>query len=409
MDISPLAPKQFPSMPNVKGVILQTFAARDAKKNRDDLLLMQFIKGTKVAGTFTQSKTRSSAVEYCVEHLGSGQDGRLLIVNSGNSNAFTGRAGQQSVQNIIAHLADKFKIQQQEIYTSSTGVIGELLPASKLLDVIDQDAASAHKNTNIAAAKAIMTTDTFAKYATKTVQIAGEDVVINAIAKGSGMIAPDMATMLSYIYTDANINQAVLQNILSKAVTKSFNSITVDSDTSTSDTVLLFATGASNAPEISQINDPRLTEFTIAIHQLCLEMAQQIVKDGEGAEKFITINVNGAENDQAAHIIGMSIANSPLVKTAIAGEDANWGRIIMAIGKSGEMADRDLIEISIGGVKITQFGQVIDGYDEHPVTQHIKGQHVNIAVDLGLATGQAEIYTCDLTYGYIRINADYRS
>lgn len=409
MKISPLAPTQFPDMPDVAGVVIKTYEARVVYKNRDDLLLAQFAKGTQVAGVFTKSKTRSASVDWCKKHLASLNDGRLLMVNSGNSNAFTGAAGERSVTGILSHLADKFNVQPNEIYTSSTGVIGQLLSGQDLLNVVDADKVSAVDNAFVGAANAIKTTDTFAKYASRIVKIAGEDVVINIIAKGSGMIAPDMATMLSYIFTDANISQALLQDILTKAVGKSFNSITVDSDTSTSDTVLLFATGQSAAPRIDVVGDERLADFVTAIDELCLEMAQQIVKDGEGAQKFITVKIDGAQNDTAAKVIGLSIANSPLVKTAIAGEDANWGRIIMAIGKSGEDADRDLIEISIGGVKITENGQVVAGYDETPVAAHMKGQYVNIEVKLGLGDGAATIYTCDLTHGYIEINADYRS
>ncbi|MGL1921348.1 MAG: bifunctional glutamate N-acetyltransferase/amino-acid acetyltransferase ArgJ [Hyphomicrobiales bacterium] len=409
MKISPLAPTQFPDMPDVAGVVIKTYEARVVYKNRDDLLLAQFAKGTKVAGVFTKSKTRSASVDWCKKHLASLNDGRLLMVNSGNSNAFTGAAGERSVTGILSHLADKFSVQPNEIYTSSTGVIGQLLSGQDLLNVVDADKVSTVDNAFVGAANAIKTTDTFAKYASRIVKIAGEDVVINIIAKGSGMIAPDMATMLSYIFTDANISQTLLQDILTKAVGKSFNSITVDSDTSTSDTVLLFATGQSAAPRIDVVGDERLADFVTAIDELCLEMAQQIVKDGEGAQKFITVKIDGAQNDAAAKVIGLSIANSPLVKTAIAGEDANWGRIIMAIGKSGEDADRDLIEISIGGVKITENGQVVAGYDETPVAAHMKGQYVNIEVKLGLGDGAATIYTCDLTHGYIEINADYRS
>lgn len=409
MKTSPLVPAHFPDMPKVKGLEIKTYEARVVYKNRDDLLLVRFDQGTQVAGVFTKSRTRSASVDWCKKHLASGLDGRLLMVNSGNSNAFTGAAGERSVTDILAHLAAKFNIKADEIYTSSTGVIGQLLSGQDLLNVVDADMVSKVDNAYIAAANAIKTTDTFAKYATKNVNIDGAAVTINIIAKGSGMIAPDMATMLSYVFTDANISQNALQKILNVAVGKSFNSITVDSDTSTSDTVLLFATGGSDAPHIDDADDTRLAEFVAAIDALCLEMAQQIVKDGEGASKFITVKINGAEDDRAAKVIGLSIANSPLVKTAIAGEDANWGRIIMAIGKSGEMADRDLIEIAIGGVKITQNGQVVDGYDETPVTQHMQGQYVDIEVGLGLGDGAATIYTCDLTHGYIEINADYRS
>lgn len=409
MQTSPLAPTQFPQMPSINGVVISTYQAHIAYKNRDDLLVIALKAGTSVAGVFTKSKTRSASVERCVKHLACQQEARLLVVNSGNSNAFTGRAGNKTVDDIITQLATKHDIKPEQVYTSSTGVIGELLSADKILNTIEQNNQTTHDNAFVAAANAIMTTDTFAKYATKTVLIGGEKVVINAIAKGSGMIAPDMATMLSYIFTDAKIPQDILQQILFKASQKSFNSITVDSDTSTSDTVLLFATGSASHKEINNIDDKALLNFIEAIDELCLEMAQQIVKDGEGAQKFITVNVKGATNDKAAHNIGLSIANSPLVKTAIAGEDANWGRIVMAVGKSGEDADRDLLEISIGDTKITQHGQVVKGYDEAPVTKHMQGQYIEINVDLGLKKGEATIYTCDLTHGYIEINADYRS
>lgn len=409
MNISPLAPTKFSAMPDVKGVALKVFETRVVYNSRDDLLLAQFAEGTQVAGVFTQSKTCSAAVEWCKKHLATGDQARLLLVNAGNSNAFTGAAGERSVISILSHLAQKFGLQNSEIYTASTGVIGELLSADDLLNAVDADQHSAVENNFVGAANAIRTTDTFAKYSSRQVKIAGKLVTINAIAKGSGMIAPDMATMLSFIFTDANISQAALQKILVTAVQPSFNSITVDSDTSTSDTVLLFATGKSEATKIDDSTAPELQDFVTAINELCLEMAQQIVKDGEGAQKFITVNIDGAADDQAAHNIGMSIANSPLVKTAIAGEDANWGRIIMAIGKSGEQADRDRIEITIGGIKITQHGQVVKGYDEAPVTQHMKTPNINISVAMGLGDGRARIYTCDLTHGYIAINADYRS
>ncbi len=409
MNTSPLAPTHFPKMPPIEGVDIKTYATRTTNPTRDDLLLVTFVNGTQVAGVFTKSKTRSAAVDWCKKHLETTQNARALIVNSGNSNAFTGRAGEQSVNKLIDHLADKYGINNNEIYTASTGVIGELLNEGDLINAIDKNNSTKTNNPYAAAAAAIMTTDTFAKYASKSVKIAGETITINAIAKGSGMIAPDMATMLSFIFTDANISQDVLQSLLNCAVKKSFNSITVDSDTSTSDTVLLFATNTSSTPQITDINDTELKAFTTALNELCLEMAHQIVKDGEGAQKFITIKVTGATSDTAAHIIALSIANSPLVKTAIAGQDANWGRIIMAIGKSGEQADRDLIEISIGGIKITQHGQVIAGYDETPIAKHMQGQYIDIQVELGLGEGNSTVYTCDLTHGYISINADYRS
>ncbi|MCJ8324081.1 MAG: bifunctional glutamate N-acetyltransferase/amino-acid acetyltransferase ArgJ [Rhizobiales bacterium] len=409
MNISPLAPTEFSRMPDVKGVALKMFETRMVYKNRDDLLLAQFAKGTQVAGVFTQSKTCSAAVDWCKKHLATGHQARLLLVNAGNSNAFTGAAGERSVTSVFNHLAQKFKLKNSEIYTASTGVIGELLSADDLLNAVDANKFSTPENNFIGAANAIRTTDTFAKFSSRQVEIAGNSVTINAIAKGSGMIAPDMSTMLSFIFTDANISQPALQKILVAAVKPSFNAITVDSDTSTSDTVLLFATGQLDAPQINDSSAPELQDFVTAINELCLEMAQYIVRDGEGAQKFITVNIGGAVDDQAAHNIGMSIANSPLVKTAIAGEDANWGRIIMAIGKSGEQADRDLIEITIGGIKITQNGQVVKGYDEAPVTRHMQTQNIIIDVSMGLSDGQATVYTCDLTHGYITINADYRS
>lgn len=409
---SPLAPAQFPALPSVGGVRLSTSATGLKYKGRDDLLICEVAEGTTVAGTFTKSKTCSAPVDWCKKAL-TGGIVRGLIVNAGNANAFTGKAGEQVVETCIAAVADQLSCRPSRVFCASTGVIGEQLPTDDIVahigsawDVMEQaDAAVWQK-----AANAIMTTDTFAKGAGQTVKIGDTDVHIAGIAKGSGMIAPDMATMLSFVFTDAELPASVLQDLLSPAVDRSFNSITVDSDTSTSDTVLLMATGAAaDHAEIQSADDPKLGAFREALDTVLLDLAQQIVRDGEGASKFIAITVTGAENDLAARKIALAIANSPLVKTAIAGEDANWGRIVMAVGKAGEMADRDKLEIQIGGHAVAQSGVAVDGFDESPIAAHMKNDEIEISVDVGIAAGEATVWTCDLTHGYISINADYRS
>ncbi|MAU41317.1 MAG: bifunctional ornithine acetyltransferase/N-acetylglutamate synthase [Kordiimonas sp.] len=408
---SPLAPDMFPEMPPLAGVQLSTVATGMKYQGRDDLLLMHFPDGAAVAGVFTQSKTRSAPVDWCRRQCQGGQPARAVLVNAGNANAFTGKAGDNAMRMTIDAVAAALDCAPEEVYVSSTGVIGEVLDADKITDRILMAKAGLSTTGWEDAAKAIRTTDTFAKGATATAVLDGQEVRINGIAKGSGMIAPNMATMLGYIATDAALPAQVLQQILSRTTAVSFNAITVDSDTSTSDTVLAFATGAVDAgADITDADDPRLAEFYVAFEAMMIDLAQQIVRDGEGATKFITVRVTGAEDDRAAKVIALSIANSPLVKTAIAGEDANWGRIVMAVGKAGEAADRDRLQIEIGGQRLTEGGMATADYDEDACTAHLKGQNIDILVDVGVdGPGLATVWTCDLTHGYITINADYRS
>ena len=406
--ISPLAPDSFPEMLDVAGVRFATIEAGVKYKGRTDVMLAEFAPGTTVAGVFTQSKTASAPVLKCREYLPGGQ-ARALVVNSGNSNAFTGKRGEESVDHILTSVAENLGCDVKEVFSASTGVIGEPLPHDLICQVMPDLKATLGTANFEAAAKAIMTTDTYAKGVSRTASIGGVDVVINGIVKGSGMIAPDMATMLGYVFTDANIPANVLQDLLSPSSDASFNSITVDSDTSTSDTVMAFATGQAGNAAPASADDASLAEFKAAFDEVLMDLAHQVVKDGEGATKFITIDVTGAENDQAAKRIGLCIANSPLVKTAIAGEDANWGRIVMAVGKAGEAADRDKLGIRIGGVQLTEDGMRVEGYDETPVAEHMKGEDIHIEVYVGIKDGKATVWTCDLTHGYITINADYRS
>jgi glutamate N-acetyltransferase / amino-acid N-acetyltransferase len=410
--VSPLAPAQFPDLPAIKGVRVATSATGLKYKGRDDLLICDLVEGTTVAGTFTKSKTCSAPVDWCKKAL-TGGAARGLIVNSGNANAFTGKAGDAVVETCIAAVADQLACRPSRVFCASTGVIGVQLPTDAILSHIGNAWSQMTDSTSAVwrrAANAIMTTDTFAKGAGRSVKIGDADVHIAGIAKGSGMIAPDMATMLAFVFTDAVLPADVLQDLFSPAVERSFNAITVDSDTSTSDTALLLATGAAiGQPQVTRSDDPLLDAFRQALDAVLLDLAQQIVRDGEGASKFISITVTGAENDTAARRIGLSIANSPLVKTAIAGEDANWGRIVMAVGKSGEMADRDKLAIRMGGHAVAELGVAVAGYDETPIAAHMKGDEIDISVDVGIADGEATVWTCDLTHGYISINADYRS
>ncbi|MBO6520175.1 MAG: bifunctional glutamate N-acetyltransferase/amino-acid acetyltransferase ArgJ [Rhodospirillales bacterium] len=405
---SPLAPDAFPELPAVAGVDIGVAETGLKYKGRPDLLLMRFIDGTQVAGVFTRSLCPSAPVDWCRQHLAGGE-ARGVVVNAGNANAFTGKSGAEACEAVVAAAADALTCRPSRIFAASTGVIGEVLPASKLTPHIEAMAADMAGDRWSDAATAIMTTDTFPKGATRRVDIGGTTVRINGIVKGSGMIAPDMATMLAFIATDAAIPADVLQACLSAATDKSFNCSTVDSDTSTSDTVLAFATGQAANPEIKDADDPALAAFRAALDDICVDLAKQVVRDGEGASKFITINVTGADSDQAAKRIALSIANSPLVKTAIAGEDANWGRVVMAVGKAGEKAERDRLSISMGGTVIAKEGAAVEGYDEGPVAAHMKGQEIDVDVDLALGDGKATVWTCDLTHGYISINADYRS
>jgi glutamate N-acetyltransferase/amino-acid N-acetyltransferase len=407
--LSPLAPKKFASLPPLAGARLAVGEAGIRYKNRTDVLLAVFAPGTQVAGVFTKSKTASAPVEWCKANLKSGS-ARALVVNSGNANAFTGKAGIEGARAVAQSAAASVGCRASEVFLASTGVIGEPLPAEKitrLLGSLAQDMASDGWR---AAAEAIMTTDTFPKMATAAASIDGRKVTINGFAKGSGMIAPDMATMLAFVVTDASLPAPVLQELLEAGVKPSFNSITVDSDTSTSDTLLLFATGKGAAhPAINKSNDKRLGDFRAKLDGVLLDLALQVVRDGEGAQKLIRIEVSGAENDAAAKRIALSVANSPLVKTAIAGSDANWGRVVMAVGKAGEKADRDKLAIRFGGVLVAEKGDRAASYNEAAATRAVSGREVEIAVELALGKGRATVWTCDLTHGYIDINGSYRS
>ena len=369
-------------------------------------MLAELAPGSTIAGVFTKSKTCSAPVDWCKKILPKGK-ARAIVVNSGNANAFTGKQGDRDVKAMVASVSKLLKCPQNQIFAASTGVIGERLPVERISKVIPKLANSLQPNHWSDVAKAIMTTDTYPKGASATAEINGELVTIAGIAKGSGMIAPDMATMLSFVFTDASISADLLQKQLTKAVEQTFNCITVDSDTSTSDTVLLAATGQADHNKIENQKD--LKSFQSALREVLQDLATQVVKDGEGASKFITIDVTSAASAKAAKTIGLAIANSPLVKTAIAGEDANWGRVVMAVGKAGEKADRDKLGISIGDSVIVKRGKLNPDYKEAVVTKHLKGTNINIAVDVGIGNGKARVWTCDLTHDYISINADYRS
>ncbi|KCV82486.1 bifunctional ornithine acetyltransferase/N-acetylglutamate synthase protein [Actibacterium atlanticum] len=408
--VSPLAPDSFPDLPPVAGVTFAAAAAGVKYEGRDDVMLAVMEPGTTIAGVFTRSATRSANVLDCQQKVGTDSaDGAAIIVNSGNSNAFTGRHGDESTNALTASVSQATGVPETRVFTSSTGVIGERLPHERITAKVGELVKNQSPDGIEAAAKAIMTTDTFAKGASIQVEIGGELVTISGIAKGSGMIAPDMATMLVYIFTDAKIARDPLQRILSRLTDSSFNAITVDSDTSTSDTLLLAATGKSNAPMISDLRSANAKAFGAALEQVMLDLAHQVVRDGEGATKFIEVSVSGAASASDAHKVAMAIANSPLVKTAAAGEDANWGRVVMAVGKSGAKADRDLLSIRFGDILVAENGWVADGYNEETGAAYMKNQELVIGVDLGLGAGHATAWTCDLTHDYISINADYRS
>ncbi len=400
MQISPLAPQSYPELKPIAGVRLGVVACGVRYTGRTDLLVAELAQGTTVAGVLTTSLTASASVLACRDALKSGA-ARLLVVNSGNSNAFTGKAGVASVERIRASASKLFGCDAANIFTSSTGVIGEKLPDEKITATLPNVALS--ESAWNGAARAIMTTDTYPKMATATASIGGVTVTINGIAKGSGMIAPDMATMLAYVFTDAKIPAGELQKILSEENETTFNSVTVDGDTSTSDTLLVFATGKAGNAEADY------SDFRRALYTVLHELALHIVKDGEGAEKLVTITVSGAESKKAAKKIGMSIANSPLVKTAIAASDANWGRIVMAVGKAGEKADRDKLCIAIGGVSVAKNGEADPSYNEAQINPHMQGRDIVIKVDVGVGSASATVYTCDLTHRYIDINGSYRS
>ncbi|MBO9195516.1 bifunctional glutamate N-acetyltransferase/amino-acid acetyltransferase ArgJ [Rhizobium sp. 16-449-1b] len=409
--VSPLAPKTFVSMPALRGVRMATASAGIKYKNRTDVLMMVFDKPAAVAGVFTRSKCPSAPVDFCRANLPGGV-ARAVVVNSGNANAFTGVKGREATALTAKSAAAAVGCSESEIFLASTGVIGEPLDATKFSGVLDTLYSDATGDFWFEAAKAIMTTDTYPKVATRTAEIGGVAVSINGIAKGAGMIAPDMATMLSFVVTDADIAPAALQAMLSAGVDPTFNSMTVDSDTSTSDTLMLFATGAAaedGQVRVETADDPRLSSFRAALNDLLKDLALQVVRDGEGATKMLEITVTGAESDAAAKTIALSIANSPLVKTAAAGEDANWGRIVMAVGKSGEMADRDRLAIWFGDVRVAVNGERDAGYSEEAASNVMKKQDIPVKVEIGLGNGTATVWTCDLTKEYVAINGDYRS
>ena len=409
--VSPLAPTDVPDMPEIAGVKLATAAAGIRYKGRTDVLLAVMDKGTTVAGVFTQSKCPSAPVEWCRARLGRG-GARALVVNSGNANAFTGKTGKQSTALTAAIAAKAVGCSPNEIFLASTGVIGEPLDATKFDGVLAMLAQSAVPGEWIGAARAIMTTDTFPKVATATVKLGKTNVTINGMAKGAGMIAPDMATLLSFVFTDAPLSSAVLQSLLKSGVEDTFNAVTIDGDTSTSDTLLAFATGlaaAHGAPRISRASDPRLKAFVKAFRDVLANLSEQIARDGEGARKLVEIIVEGATTKASARKIAMSVANSPLVKTAIAGEDANWGRVVMAVGKAGQPANRDKLSISFNGIRVAKSGARDPSYSEEAVSNAMKNPKIQIRIALGLGKGRDRVLTCDLTKEYVAINGDYRS
>ncbi|MEW9805579.1 bifunctional glutamate N-acetyltransferase/amino-acid acetyltransferase ArgJ [Mesorhizobium sp. ZMM04-5] len=409
--VSPLAPKKYPEMPAIEGVRMATAAAGIKYKDRTDVLAMVFDAGTEVAGVFTRSKCPSAPVDWCRGNLAGGK-ARLLVVNSGNANAFTGKKGRESTAMTGKAGAAAAGCRENEVFLASTGVIGEPLDASRFSHLLAGMVKQATGEFWREAASAIMTTDTFPKVATVTVRLGDVDVTINGIAKGAGMIAPDMATMLSFVATDAPIAAPVLQSLLSGAVGKTFNAITVDSDTSTSDTLLLFATGAAakrGAPRIADVKDPRLAAFKRGLGKVLKSLALQVVRDGEGARKQVEVTVTGAKSSRSARKIALSIANSPLVKTAIAGEDANWGRVVMAVGKSGEPADRDRLSIWFGDNRLAFEGERDPGYSEEATSRYMQRDEIRIVADIGIGRGKATVWTCDLTKEYVAINGDYRS
>ena len=403
---SPLA-RSFPDMPPIDGVTLRVARAGYKDWQRADLTFVELAEGTALAGVFTKNVCCSTEVEMGREQVLLGR-ARALIVNAGNSNAFTGYRGREAVEQIMAQVARHLDCKPSDVLVSSTGVIGVPLPKDKARDgvaaVLEADPCGWEE-----AAACIGTTDTFNKGASASAMLGGKRVLVNGIVKGSGMIAPDMATMLGYVFTDAAIEPAFLQECLSRASNGTFNCITVDSDTSTSDTVLAFATGKAGNDALASFDDPGADAFMAALEDVCRQLAHLVVRDGEGASKFIAVTVRGAQSDDSARRVGLAIANSPLVKTAIAGGDANWGRVVMAVGKAGEPADRDTLSIAFGGHWAARDGLPVEDYDEAPVAKHLAGEEVDITVDLGIGEGRATVWTCDLTHGYISINADYRS
>ncbi|MES2753234.1 MAG: bifunctional glutamate N-acetyltransferase/amino-acid acetyltransferase ArgJ [Pseudomonadota bacterium] len=403
---SPLA-QPFPAIPPIAGVTARVARARYKDWDRTDLTYLTFAPGTVVAGVLTQSRCPSPEVEWCRKALVLGE-ARALVVNAGNSNAFTGSRGRAAVETIAARVAGQLGCQPSDVFVASTGVIGVPLPIDKAEAGLDAAFAAAPCGWE-EVADTIGTTDTFAKGAVATCSVGGKAVTIAGVIKGSGMIAPDMATMLGFVFTDAAVAPGFLQQALAQANDASFSCITVDGDTSTSDTVLAFATGAAGNEPLASSDDDGADGFRAALNQICRELAHLVVRDGEGASKFIAVTVTGADSDASARRVGLSVANSPLVKTAIAGGDANWGRVVMAVGKAGEPAERDTLSIRFGDTQVARNGVAVEGYDEAPVAVHLKGSDIAIGVDLGLGEGEATVWTCDLTHGYISINADYRS
>ena len=407
--VSPLAPKSYPDMPAIEGVRMATAEAGIKYKNRTDVLMMVFDEPAAVAGVFTRSKCPSAPVDFCRANLVAGK-ARTVVVNSGNANAFTGKKGRDATALTADSAARAVGCATSEVFLASTGVIGEPLDATKFAGVLGDMNGRAKGDFWLEAAKAIMTTDTYPKVATRTAELGGVSVRINGIAKGAGMIAPDMATMLSFVVTDADIPAAILQELLSRGVESTFNAVTVDSDTSTSDTLLLFATGAAKGRGQKAVASAAdVAAFAEALNALLKDLALQVVRDGEGARKMVEVTVTGAESDASAKKIALSIANSPLVKTAVAGEDANWGRVVMAVGKAGEPADRDRLKIWFGDVRVAVDGERDAGYSEEAASAVMKQQDIPVRVDLGLGQGAATVWTCDLTKEYVEINGDYRS
>jgi glutamate N-acetyltransferase/amino-acid N-acetyltransferase len=412
--VSPFAPERFPSLAPVAGLRLSSGAAGVHYKNRDDVMMAELAAGSVIAGTFTRSATRSAPVLWCQERIAAlaaaPASGKMaIVVNSGNANAFTGRHGRQAVEAVMQTTGKILGVPAGNVFMASTGVIGEPLPAERVTAKLEELTAGLSPDGLEGAARAILTTDTFPKGASAVADLDGVPVTISGFAKGSGMIAPDMATMLVFIFTDAAIDQAVLQAAVAELTDESFNSITVDSDTSTSDTLLVGATGKVDMAPIASRRDPRYRPFHDTLGGVMRDLAIQVVKDGEGASKIIAITVTGAKSSRAARKIGLAIANSPLVKTMIAGEDPNWGRVVMAVGKSGEAADRDKLSISFGNILVAENGWVAPSYAEELGAAYMKRQEIEIAVDVGIGAGRATVWTCDLTHGYIEINADYRS
>ncbi|GAN85701.1 bifunctional glutamate N-acetyltransferase/amino-acid acetyltransferase ArgJ [Komagataeibacter intermedius] len=407
LPVSPLA-RPLPELPPVAGVRFGATAAGIRYTGRTDLVMAEFVPGTTVAGVYTRSKCPGAPVDWCRAAMADGR-ARALVVNAGNANVFTGRAGFEATQANAADAARLVNCAASEVFLASTGVIGEILPYQKISAALPGLYATLSDNGWADAARGIMTTDTFPKAATRTARIGDTTVRIQGIVKGSGMVAPDMATLLSFIATDAKLPAGVIQSLLSDGVKHSFNCITVDSDTSTSDMILLFATGQAGNVEIGDAQSPHLADFRTALDSLLLELALLVIRDGEGVTKMMHIVVTGAVSDDSAHRVAMAVANSPLVKTAVSGEDANWGRVVMAVGKCGEPANRDTLSVGIGGTWIARNGTVVHDYDETPVVAHMRGQEIEITVDLGLGNGTAQAWGCDLTHGYININGSYRS